>query len=431
MRVAVSERKLALEVIVDDHLPELFVDRTRVRQVLINLIGNSLRFTERGGITVSATPKADGVLFCVRDTGIGIPAEEIPKVFETFGQANATVWRRRGGSGLGVPISRRFVEMHGGKMWLESEVGVGTSFFFALPLPGVAAEMASEASPQEDEFWAFAVGPPKAPKLVMLLSREPNAAELMDSYVKPFRLIATEQPLIAHQQILKLLPQALIVDQRMVAEPEVQALIRTLPYDLPVLTIRLPGSSVTATELPPGVRDYLLKPVLRQALVHAIEELRTEVRSLLVVDDDPAMSRLVTLTLVAAAEDGPAFGAPIQLSAVHNGQDALEYLRGCGERRALPDAILLDLGLPDISGWDVLAALQANPEWRAIPVILLTAAGLPEELDSRERNLLELSTSRPLTQEELTGALSGLLQAICPKFPARADVPTPPTGPSA
>jgi signal transduction histidine kinase/CheY-like chemotaxis protein len=431
MRVAVSERKLALEVNVDDHLPELFVDRTRVRQVLINLISNSLRFTEHGGITVSAAPKADGVLFCVRDTGIGIPAEEIPKVFENFGQANATVWRRRGGSGLGVPISRRFVEMHGGKMWLESEVGVGTSFFFSLPLPAVAAEMASEAPPQEDEFWAFAVWHAKAPRLVMLLSREPNAVELMDSYVKPFRLIAIEQPLLAHEQILKLFPQALIVDQRMVAEPEVQTLIRTLPYDLPVLTIRLPGSSVTAIELPPGVRDYLLKPVLRQALVRAIKELRTEVRSLLVVDDDPAMSRLVTLTLMAAAEDGPASGAPIQLSAVHNGQTALEYLRGCGEGRDLPDAILLDLGLPDISGWDVLAALQANPDWRAIPVILVTAAGLPEELDSRERNLLELSTSRPLTQEELTGALSGLLQAIRPKFPVRADVPTPPTDPSA
>ena len=428
-----TERKLALEVDVEGRLPELFVDRTRVRQVLINLISNSLRFTEHGSITVLATSKADGVLFCVRDTGIGIPAEEIPKVFESFGQANATVWRRRGGSGLGVPISSRFVEMHGGKMWLESEVGAGTSFFFTLPLPGVAAGMPSEASPQEeeDEFWAFAVWHSKAPKLVMLLSREPNAADLIDSYVKPFRLIATDQPLTAHQQILKLLPQALIVDQRLAAEPEVQTLIRTLPYDLPVLTIRLPGSSVTGMELPPGVRNYLLKPVLRQALVHAIEELPTEVQSLLVVDDDPAMSRLVTLTLAAAAEDDPAFGAPMQVSAVHNGQEALEYLRACGDGVPLPGAILLDLGLPEISGWEVLAALQADPEWRAIPVILVTAAGLPEELDSRERNLLELSTSRPLTQEELTGALTGLLQTIRPKFPERADVPTQPADPSA
>jgi signal transduction histidine kinase len=118
-------------------LPKIVGDKRRIRQTLLNLLSNAVKFTEQGRVTLRIVQDGDQIRFSVSDTGVGIPAEELGKVFEPFQQTEAGV-RRADGTGLGLPISRRFVEAHGGKMWLESVVGQGTTFHFTLPVQSEA-----------------------------------------------------------------------------------------------------------------------------------------------------------------------------------------------------------------------------------------------------------------------------------------------------
>ena len=397
------------------------VDRTRIRQVLINLLNNSLRFTEQGGMTIAAWRCEEGVLFSVQDTGSGIPPEGVAKVFEEFGQVNASVWRRRDGSGLGVPISQRFVNMHGGRLWLTSEVGSGTTFSFNLPLPGMEEDPPAADGRGDEQIWQ-ANSRRSAPRLVVLLARDPSVGEVLASYLEGYRLLATTTASTALQHVARLLPQALLLDAALAEEPETDRLLQELPYDLPVLVLTLPGQSLHVDALPPGVAGYLVKPVLRDALFSALDRLGHPIHRLLLVDDDPDMARYITLAL---AVRGAGAALP-ELLAASCGSDALALLDSLERRNEeLPDVILLDLGLPDMSGWAALAALQATPAFRDLPVILITAASLPEELDSRQRRTLQVSTRRPLTADELSATLSGILAAIRPRVPAGADASMP------
>jgi signal transduction histidine kinase len=121
-------------------LPPINADRQRVRQIILNLVSNAVKFTEKGHVVLKAKPITENgkryILCAVEDTGIGIREEDISTVFEAFRQVDSSSSRRAQGTGLGLPISRRLAEMHGGRMWVESEEGVGSTFYFTLPLVG-------------------------------------------------------------------------------------------------------------------------------------------------------------------------------------------------------------------------------------------------------------------------------------------------------
>ena len=126
---------MTLQTDIEPDLPLVYVDRTRIRQVLLNLVNNSLRFTDQGTVTLRLRRHEDNtLLISVEDTGAGIAQEDLPKLFEDFQQVSQDSWRRREGTGLGIPISKRFIELHGGQMWVESELGNGTCFFFTIPV---------------------------------------------------------------------------------------------------------------------------------------------------------------------------------------------------------------------------------------------------------------------------------------------------------
>lgn len=142
-----SERNNALFIQPDsDPAIELHADRTRMRQVMLNLVNNAIKFTERGKISIHAQRREQTVLITVRDTGIGIPPEKLEDIFKEFTQVDTSTTRKAGGTGLGLPISRRLIEMHGGRLWAESTgiPGEGSTFFVELPLQAVIAESAKE-----------------------------------------------------------------------------------------------------------------------------------------------------------------------------------------------------------------------------------------------------------------------------------------------
>jgi CheY-like chemotaxis protein len=273
-------------------------------------------------------------------------------------------------------------------------------------------------------------------RLVLVLSPDPNAGQLIEGYAEGYRVVAAGRVDLATQYIANLLPQAMIIDKVIAATPEVTSLTQSLPYDLPVIVFNLSGGSAQPRELPAGVHCHLIKPVRREDLVTAIQKLALPVRTLLVVDDDPAMARFVSLALAAGQQASPTTILPIRLIAALTGQEALDHLdwsaagRQSSQEAERPDAILLDLNLPDMSGWAVLAALQNNPDWRSIPIILVTATDLREAMDD-ERKILQVSTSRPLTSEELSVVLQTLLRSLRPMYPADSTGPGPSEAPFA
>jgi len=144
-----SEKNLALFIENEsDQVVKITADRTRLRQVMINIINNAIKFTEKGKISMRVVPQAEQVLIVVRDTGIGIPPDKLEAVFQEFTQVDVSSTRKTGGTGLGLPISRRLVEMHGGRLWAESAGldGEGTTFFVELPLEAKLIEPAEKTS---------------------------------------------------------------------------------------------------------------------------------------------------------------------------------------------------------------------------------------------------------------------------------------------
>lgn len=133
-----GSKGLYLRVEVPAELPPVFCDRTRIREVLLNLLTNAARYAEQGGVDLHAWQEGSDVIVSVADTGPGIAPEDAGKLFAPFQQLDGSIRRRYGGSGLGLAISKDFVELHGGKMWLESEKGRGSTFFFRLPIEPLA-----------------------------------------------------------------------------------------------------------------------------------------------------------------------------------------------------------------------------------------------------------------------------------------------------
>ncbi len=134
IRPQADAKGLALEMDVPRALPAAFADRARVRQVLVNLAANAVKFTERGSVTVAASTADGWVTLSVTDTGVGISPEAQAYIFDEFRQADSSTTRRYGGTGLGLAISKRLVGLHGGRIWVDSAMGVGSTFRFTLPV---------------------------------------------------------------------------------------------------------------------------------------------------------------------------------------------------------------------------------------------------------------------------------------------------------
>ncbi|MBI1881042.1 MAG: HAMP domain-containing histidine kinase [Chloroflexi bacterium] len=135
VRPLFDSKGLYLETEVPEDIPPIFCDRTRIREVLLNLFSNAGRFTQCGGVKVRVWQEGNDIIVAVADTGAGIATEDMSKLFQPFQQVDTSIRRHYGGTGLGLSISKRFIELHGGKIWVESEQGVGTTFFFRLPIP--------------------------------------------------------------------------------------------------------------------------------------------------------------------------------------------------------------------------------------------------------------------------------------------------------
>lgn len=362
----IEKKRLALYLNLDAELAEVYCDRTRIRQVLLNLVSNAARYTEQGSITVELTQCDQSAQVRVRDTGPGIAPADAERIFEPFFQGTLDTWRDRSGSGLGLTISRQFVELHGGKIWVESEVGRGSTFSFRLPLmPPAPPQVGSHRWLHEEWEW---VERSKRPPLPRLPYRE--RVVVYDDSNELLQVFADTHPeieLVNADSLEHLAEIATEVPAHFVAlnaaDPE-QLLARlaqvcdSLP-DTPVVGYVLPPHLAQAVDA--RIFDYLIKPITRADLRKVLESVATYPQRILVVDDDVDFQQLLMRMLYVL---DPA----LEVVTVGDGETALNILQ-----QRPPDLIFLDLAIPNLDGWQVLAFKEERPELRAIPVTIVSA----------------------------------------------------------
>lgn len=386
----VESHNLRFSSEVADDLPaSIWMDNIRVKQVIINLLSNAVRFTEQGEIRLRVQAGEDVVLFSVIDTGIGIAEDDIARIFEPFQQLENPMRRRVGGVGLGLPISRQLVALHGGKLTVRSKPGVGSTFTFSLPV-GAPYERSQNVSDvvfpdQPDE------------NVVLLVTNSPAAASLISRHLSGYRTVVVNNLEQARLAMVQIVPQAIVLDK---SEPELAAV------DLMAFAASSPLSTVTVVGCPlPGearlrqqlmANSYLIKPVSRANLWDTLRLFGESVDHILIVDDDRDFVQLLTRMLDNALKR-------YRISTAYNGQEAIAVLQ-----RVQPDLILLDLEMPVMSGFQLLERLRQHPRWRTLPVVIVSAEEALESYNDTP-STLEVARVPQFSQNDLITWMRALL----------------------
>ncbi len=370
-----QDKDLQFHMRLQPDLPRIQADAERLRQILMALLDNAIKFTEVGEINVGVdftsvrggrsqfgqlipptiqVPDGNWLSITVRDTGVGIPASALSYIFDPFRQVDGSSIREREGTGLGLAITYRLVRLHKGFIWVDSEPGKGSHFVILLPFRQQIEMPAMPAIPLASSDQP----------LVLVVDDDPTALRLIDEYLmaQGFEVITTTSPEQALEIAQRLHPALIVTDYMMptMTGPEMLVLLRCEPdtMDIPVILLSPDALEANAAE---AAAHYLSKPVDRSALLEQVNQIMAGGSGdpILIVDDEPQMRRLLHKFLNHAGF------ATVE---VEDGRQALAYL----ETHETP-LILLDLMLPEMSGAQVLTVLRENPATRAIPVIILTA----------------------------------------------------------
>ncbi len=406
------EKGIALAVHLEADLPHLWSDERRVHQILQNIMGNAVKFTRAGHVTVTAQRRGDDVEVVITDTGIGIPEKEIPRIFDEFRQGDGSTTRSFEGTGLGLAIAAKSIRLLGGRIAVRSRVGVGSTFTVTIPLAGAlpatspadAAQLApTSAAPLEG-----------ARRTVLVVDDNPSDASLIANYLaaEGYETLTA----LSGKEALRLAevhrPFAITLDVIMPDQDgwEVLQALKRNPATAPIPVIIVSMADDHKTGLALGAIGVVSKPVDRLALLAEVRRVVPPGRASVLVVDDVASER----RLMAAMLEGEGLE-------VRQASDGPECLARVTER--LPDAIALDLTMPGMSGFDVLDALRNDPRTRVLPVIIVTARDLSGEERARLRGRVAAVVEKSrLPSGDLLVEIARILERIG-KAPARAATP--------
>ncbi|HEY6073202.1 MAG TPA: response regulator, partial [Anaerolineales bacterium] len=389
----VKDKQIRLVKKVPDEIPHVYADPIRVRQILINLFSNAAKFTNEGEITVDAMVETNSagvpmVRIGVTDTGPGIAEKDQGKLFQAFSQVDDSPTRKTGGSGLGLSICQRLVNMHGGQIGLTSKVGQGSTFYFTLPLhqePGLE-------SPSD--------------KLVLAIDDDPQIVGLYERYLQDagYRVIPLTDPSKAVERVTELKPFAITLDIMMPGIDGWQVLtaLKSNPAtrDVPVMICSIIEEQERGFSL--GAADYLVKPILEEDLIRAVNHLNSNdsIQEVLVIDDDPNDLNLIGKMLNDQGSYRPILA--------NGGPKGWELLEGNP-----PQAVILDLFMPEMDGFKILEKMSASKWLRDLPVVVISGADLTsnqkQQLGDYGRSLLSKSG---LSQNELVVNLEKALGRV-------------------
>jgi adenylate cyclase len=389
-RPLAEQNKNRLSVECPGDIPSIAADAMRLRQILLNLLSNACKFTKEGDIKLNVSlalhEGRQFIEFSVIDTGIGMTPDQLAKLFEEFSQADVSTARQYGGTGLGLAITRRLCQMMGGDVTVASEHGKGSTFIVRLPL---AANQTADA-PMEQIGRASVIEPGR--DCVLVIDDDATARDLISEYLRQagYTVITAA----GGREGLKLAkehhPSAITLDVMM---PDIDgwtvlSALRGDPHlaDIPVVMATIVDEPRQGATL--GAVGYLTKPIDRDRLVDLMRRFRAPAgpTRVLVVDDDAMQRERIRSWLEPQHW---------LLTEAENGRIALDRLR-----EGQPDIILLDLMMPEMDGFALVAEIQRHPAWRRIPVIVVTA----RDLSADDRARLNSGIETVLMKEKFTPA---------------------------
>ena len=445
-----AKKSIVVDLSVDEGLTMIHADEGKFKQILYNLLSNAIKFTpENGSVTVGARQSGDMAEISVTDTGIGISEENQKKLFQPFIQADATTSREYGGTGLGLSLVKKFSELHGGTAWAESEIGKGSAFTFTIPIACRAeaeteaeapdADMPGERVVPEVEVTAEAEMPEKmyeVPAVVEAVTAEELAAIELPAIIEPegasgneplilvveddensselltvtltgagYRVIPAYNGKDALAVAKRLKPFAITLDI-MLPGMDGWDVLKYLKYDsetsiIPVIVVSMLDEAEVGFSL--GVVDYFVKPVEKRTLIAALntlkESLGIDMPKVLVVDDDPDSVELVASMI-----------APVGFEVIraYGGEEGIN--KSFSEH---PDVLILDLMMPDVSGFDVVSRLKSDPETSNIPIIICTSRDPTSEDIIRLRgDVISVMCKGEFAREELINEIKKVAKLV-------------------
>jgi signal transduction histidine kinase/DNA-binding response OmpR family regulator len=397
------------------HCPEdlgsMYADRAKVRQILFNLLDNAAKFTTQGEITLNisrdtAIDGQDWFNFRVSDTGIGMTRQQCERLFQAFTQAEPATTRKYAGTGLGLAISRRFCQMMGGEITVDSEIGQGSTFAVRLPAMTEARPAPSDPPPLGVDSARPQPADPKAPServcTVLVIDDDPNARDLISRVLlrEGLQVECAANGEEGLQRAGTLHPDIIILDVLMPGMDgwAVLAALRARPdmADVPIIMATIVEDQARGFAL--GATEHLLKPLDGSRLTQILRRYQPTAGHVLVVEDDAALADLLRRNLekegwrVTVAEDGRA------------------ALSRVSERP--PDIILLDLLMPGMDGFQFLAELRQNPVWHSIPTVVVTAKDLtPPEIQRLHEYTEHILLKSAYSREQLLQQIRDLVRA--------------------
>ncbi len=392
----VKDKPVNLKSVVEPNLPTVRADTIRLRQVLLNLLSNAAKFTDEGDIVVKVETKIGDnkrrhMQISVTDSGPGIAKQDQEKLFQAFSQVDDSPTRKTGGTGLGLAICQELVRMHGGTIWVESEVGKGSTFRFTLPL-----------FHKEDE-----TAPAPAQKIILAIDDDRQVISLYERYLQPqgYEVVALTEPARAVERAKALKPFAITLDVMMPAIDGWQVLdmLKADPETraIPIIVCSILEDQEKGFSL--GAADYLTKPILEDDLLNALDRLNADgsIRDVLVIDDDPNDLRLLGKIL---NDDGRykailAEGGLVGWSLLSSGKP--------------PHAVALDLFMPDLNGFEILGRMRADEKLRDIPTVVISGVELTAE---QRKQLSEFGQSLlakgSFSEKELLSTIQRALERV-------------------
>lgn len=364
MRERATRHGIEATLEIDSRLGDCTADERKVKQTLLNLLSNALKFTPDGGkILVKAIPNREHVEISVSDNGIGIAPDYQEKIFKEFYQAEGNYTGKREGTGLGLALTKKFVELHGGRIWVESEVGRGSVFTFSLPI----RESVEKAA-------VLSIKTPSVQQerpLVLVVEDDPSAGKLLSLFLTEagFAVELANTGEVGLEKVRTLRPGVITLDILMQGLDGWEFL-SCLKNDrniagIPVVIVSILDERGKGFAL--GAAEYLVKPVDREDVISAVRRLaRTSFAQpnwkILIVDDDP-----MVLELMQAVLEPEGFTV-LKAGSGREGMTLAQQQR--------PHLIVLDLLMPDVDGFQVLDELKRTPLTASIPIVILTCKAL-------------------------------------------------------
>ena len=368
------DKGLAWRTEIAKNLPRVWGDRTRLRQVTLNLVSNAVKFTSNGEVSLTARLENGWVKIAVNDTGLGIPLHEQSVIFDEFRQSERTTERGYGGLGLGLAICRKLVELHGGEIGVSSSgnEGEGSTIYFSLPIMEEQIDLPETMALASDRHW------------VLLLVKDDDGGRLLQNdlvrrgYEVELYVITGEDDRLA--SLLLAAPDVVVLDLDLTSERgwEILKILKENPAtkDIPVLFYSIAGDADYGSLLE---IDYLTKPVESTALVEMLASKgflgrngnHVDGKTILIVDDEPGMLELHSRIVKTQLPDG-------RVLLARDGRQALQFIH-----EEPPALVLLDLMMPVLDGFAVLEEMRKNESTRNIPVVVVTGQSLTKEDMSR------------------------------------------------